>query len=62
MADEFVIIVPARAGSSRLPNKPLLEINGKSLLARVYELAQSSRAKATFIATDNELLEITLNL
>ena len=56
MADEFVIIVPARAGSSRLPNKPLLEINGKSLLARVFELAQSSRAKATFIATDNEAI------
>jgi len=56
MADEFVIIVPARAGSSRLPNKPLLKINGKSLLARVFELAQSSRAKATFIATDNEAI------
>jgi 3-deoxy-manno-octulosonate cytidylyltransferase (CMP-KDO synthetase) len=56
MADEFVIIVPARAGSSRLPNKPLLEINGKSLLARVFELAQSSRAKAIFIATDNEAI------
>jgi 3-deoxy-manno-octulosonate cytidylyltransferase (CMP-KDO synthetase) len=56
MADEFVIIVPARAGSSRLPNKPLLEINGKSLLARVFELAQSSRAKATFTSTDNEAI------
>ena len=54
MADEFVIIVPARAGSSRLPNKPLLQINGKSLLERVLELAQSSNAKATFIATDNK--------
>ena len=57
MADEFVIIVPARAGSSRLPNKPLLEINGKSLLTRVFELAQSSNAKATFIATDNEAIK-----
>jgi len=54
MADEFVIIVPARAGSSRLPNKPLVQINGKSLLERVLELAQSSNAKATFIATDNK--------
>ena len=54
MADEFMIIVPARAGSSRLPNKPLLQINGKSLLERVLELAQSSNAKATFIATDNK--------
>ena len=54
MADEFVIIVPARAGSSRLPNKPLAQINGKSLLERVLDLAQSSNAKATFIATDNK--------
>jgi 3-deoxy-manno-octulosonate cytidylyltransferase (CMP-KDO synthetase) len=54
MADEFVIIVPARAGSSRLPNKPLVQINGKSLLERVLELAQSSNAKASFIATDNK--------
>ncbi len=57
MADEFVIIVPARAGSSRLPNKPLLEINGKSLLTRVFELAQSSKAKAIFIATDSEVIK-----
>ena len=57
MADEFVIIVPARAGSSRLPNKPLLEINGKSLLTRVFELAQSSNATAILIATDNEAIK-----
>ena len=57
MADEFVIIVPARAGSSRLPNKPLAQINGKSLLERVLELAQSSKAKATFIATDNKKIK-----
>ena len=57
MADEFVIIVPARAGSSRLPNKPLVQINGKSLLERVLDLAQSSNAKATFIATDNKKIK-----
>ena len=57
MSDDFIIIVPARAGSSRLPNKPLLEINGKSLLTRVFELAQSSQATATFIATDSEVIK-----
>jgi 3-deoxy-manno-octulosonate cytidylyltransferase (CMP-KDO synthetase) len=56
MASEFVIIVPARAGSSRLPNKPLAQIDGKTLLERVYELAQSSNATAIFIATDNEAI------
>jgi 3-deoxy-manno-octulosonate cytidylyltransferase (CMP-KDO synthetase) len=56
MASEFIIIVPARAGSSRLPNKPLAQIDGKTLLERVYELAQSSNATAIFIATDNEAI------
>ena len=61
MADEFVIIVPARAGSSRLPNKPLLEINRKSLLSRVFELPISSRGSATFIATDTEAIKDPAN-
>ena len=56
MANDFVIIVPARGGSSRLPNKPLLQINGNSLLGRVFELAQSSNATAIYIATDNEVI------
>ncbi len=56
MASEFVIIVPARAGSSRLPNKPLAQIDGTTLLERVYELAQSSNATAIYIATDNEAI------
>jgi len=54
MSSEFVIIVPARAGSSRLPNKPLAQIAGQSLLKRVFDLAASSNASATYIATDNE--------
>jgi 3-deoxy-manno-octulosonate cytidylyltransferase (CMP-KDO synthetase) len=40
MNDHFVIIVPARAGSTRLPNKPLAMINGKSLINRVIDLAK----------------------
>lgn len=57
MAHEFVIIVPARAGSSRLPNKPLADMVGQSLLKRVFDLAASSNASATFIATDNEAIQ-----
>lgn len=30
-------MIPARMASSRLPNKPLLDINGKPLIQRVYE-------------------------
>jgi 3-deoxy-manno-octulosonate cytidylyltransferase (CMP-KDO synthetase) len=53
MNDHFVIIVPARAGSTRLPNKPLAMINGKSLISRVIDLARSSEASDVYIATDN---------
>ncbi|HFU74887.1 MAG TPA: 3-deoxy-manno-octulosonate cytidylyltransferase, partial [Arcobacter sp.] len=32
-----VIIIPARLNSSRLPNKVLLDLKGKTVLQRVYE-------------------------
>lgn len=36
------IIIPARYGSTRFPGKPLALIAGKSMLQRVYELAQEA--------------------
>jgi len=53
MNDHFVIIVPARAGSTRLPNKPLALINGKTLINRIITLAKSSDASEVYIATDD---------
>ena len=32
-----ITMIPARMASSRLPNKILLDVNGKSVLQRVYE-------------------------
>ena len=44
-----LIIIPARGASTRLPNKPLADINGKSLIRRVYEQANSAGfANASF--------------
>ena len=54
MNDHFVIIVPARSGSTRLPNKPLAMINGRSLISRVIDLAKSSKAADLYIATDSD--------
>jgi 3-deoxy-manno-octulosonate cytidylyltransferase (CMP-KDO synthetase) len=34
---KVITMIPARMASSRLPNKPLLDINGKPLIQRVYE-------------------------
>ena len=33
--DDICIIIPSRIGSTRLKNKPLLDINGKTLIQRV---------------------------
>lgn len=37
------IVIPARYGSTRFPGKPLALIGGKSMLARVIEVAQAAR-------------------
>ena len=34
---DFLILIPARYDSSRLPGKPLLEIDGKSILKRTFD-------------------------
>ena len=43
MAKRKIIgIIPARYGSKRLPGKPLIRIDGKPLVRRVYECAKKS--------------------
>jgi 3-deoxy-manno-octulosonate cytidylyltransferase (CMP-KDO synthetase) len=48
-------IIPARFGSTRFPGKPLVNINGISMIQRVYEqCTKSSRLSRVIIATDDE--------
>ena len=54
MTNSFVIIVPARSGSTRLPNKPLAMINGRSVISRIIDLANSSNASNVYIATESD--------
>jgi 3-deoxy-manno-octulosonate cytidylyltransferase (CMP-KDO synthetase) len=50
-----VIVIPVRYASTRLPAKPLIEINGKPIIQWVYEKASGSRLKdRIIIATDDE--------
>lgn len=51
---EFVVVIPARYASERLPGKPLREIAGKPMLQHVNERAKESNAKEVFIATDDQ--------
>ena len=48
-------IIPSRYASTRFPGKPLVVINGKSMIRRVYEQALKSKKIAkVVVATDDE--------
>ncbi|MGI4855501.1 MAG: 3-deoxy-manno-octulosonate cytidylyltransferase [Janthinobacterium lividum] len=49
----FVAVVPARLGSTRLPNKPLVDIGGRPMVVHVAERAQRSGAVQVIVATDS---------
>lgn len=49
----FLVVIPARFSSSRLPGKVLLDIAGKPMLQRVWERARASGAERVVIATDD---------
>lgn len=51
--DPFVVIIPARYQSSRLPGKPLLEIAGQPMIAHVIDRAKESGAADIVVATDH---------
>ena len=50
----FVVIIPARFASTRLPGKPLQDINGKPMIVHVLERARESGADRVIVATDHE--------
>jgi len=58
MAD-YVVVIPSRYASVRLPGKPLVDINGKPMIRHVWERACASRAKEVVIATDDERIAET---
>jgi 3-deoxy-manno-octulosonate cytidylyltransferase (CMP-KDO synthetase) len=49
----FVVIIPARLASTRLPNKPLADLGGKPMVVRVAERARISGAARVIVATDH---------
>jgi 3-deoxy-manno-octulosonate cytidylyltransferase (CMP-KDO synthetase) len=51
---EFVVVIPARYASTRLPGKALREICGKPMLQHVYERGSESAATEVIVATDDD--------
>lgn len=49
----FTVLIPARLGSTRLPDKPLADIGGKPMVVRVAERAAASGAARVVVAADD---------
>jgi len=49
----FIVVIPARFASTRLPGKLLLDLAGKPMIQHVYERAQASGADRVVVATDH---------
>jgi 3-deoxy-manno-octulosonate cytidylyltransferase (CMP-KDO synthetase) len=55
----FIVVIPARLSSTRLPRKPLADIGGAPMIVRVAQQAQKSQASRVIVATDSdEVLDI----
>lgn len=52
--NDTIILIPARIGSTRLPRKPLLKINGREMILRVWDKAQNTKAEKAVVATDSQ--------
>lgn len=58
----FLVVIPARHASTRLPGKMLLDLAGKPMVVRVAERARQSAAKGVIVATDHVDIESALRL
>lgn len=52
MKNKILTIIPVRLASTRLPNKPLADINSKTMIQRVYEQAVKASLGQVVIACD----------
>ena len=53
-----LILIPSRLSATRLPGKPLLKINGLSMISHVFKKAVEANIGEVFVATeDKEIVE-----
>ena len=49
-----LIIIPSRLSATRLPGKPLLKINGLSIISHVFKKAIDANIGEVFVATEDQ--------
>jgi 3-deoxy-manno-octulosonate cytidylyltransferase (CMP-KDO synthetase) len=54
MADNVVILIPARFAATRLPGKALADIAGRPMIAHVLDRARAAAVGPVFVATDSQ--------
>lgn len=58
---KILAVIPARYNSSRFPGKPLADINGKTMVQRVYEqVKQAGSLAEVVVATDDDRIAQTV--
>ncbi|EKE71056.1 3-deoxy-manno-octulosonate cytidylyltransferase [Gallaecimonas xiamenensis] len=53
----FLVVIPARYASTRLPGKPLLAVAGKPMVLHVLDKAQAAGAQQIWVATDDDRIQ-----
>jgi 3-deoxy-manno-octulosonate cytidylyltransferase (CMP-KDO synthetase) len=56
MADDVLILIPARMASTRLPGKPLADIAGLPMIVQVLRRAEAARLGPVIVACDDETI------
>ena len=49
-----LVIIPSRMSATRLPGKPLLKINGKSIISHVFKRAESAKIGEVIVAAEDK--------
>ena len=57
-----LIIIPSRLSATRLPGKPLLKVNGLSIISHVFKKAEEANIGEVVVATeDQEIMDDVIN-
>ena len=53
---DTLIIIPSRMAARRLPGKPLLRLNGKSIISHVLKKANACKLGKVIVATEDKVI------